>query len=145
MNKAAILQTAVCTLEDSVYVYESPLLPDCIGAADTEEEAWEHFAHHVDTAYASYLQGRLVGMYNRPGRPAKNRTSLTLRVQSETKKAIAKLADEKECSQGEIADYLLAFWQAKHPQSTANARKSSASKRAGIKQTGSHVTRRSSR
>ncbi len=112
MNKAAILRTAVCNREDKQYVYESPLLPNCIGAADTESEAWKHFTHHVETAYTSYLQGRLEGLYERPGRPAKNRTSLTLRVQPETKKVIAKLAQEKECSQGEITDYLVAFFKA---------------------------------
>src|ERR1700738_2341286 len=104
MNKAAILQTAVCKVEDKIYVYESPLLPSCIGAADTQKEAWEHFTHHVEAAYTAYLEGRLVGMYERPGRPAKHRAALTLRVQPETKKRIAKLAEEKECSQGEITD-----------------------------------------
>jgi len=130
MNKAAILQTAVCTTEDNLYVFESPLLQDCIGAADTEKEAWEHFTHHVDVAYAAYLEGRLAGMYDRPGRPAKNRSSLTLRVQSGTKKAIAKLAKEKECSQGEIADYLLAFWQAQHKQPATKRRKTGTKRRA---------------
>jgi hypothetical protein len=130
MNKAAILQTAVCKMEDNLYVFESPLLEDCIGAAETEKEAWEHFTHHVDTAYAAYLEGRLTGMYDRPGRPAKNRSSVTLRVQSETKKAIAKLAKEKECSQGEIADYLLAFWKAQHARPAAKTRRSGTKRRA---------------
>lgn len=114
MNKTAILQTAVCKLEDEVYVYESPLLPDCIGAAETRRDAWAHFTHHVETAYAAYLEGRLAGMYERPGRPAKHRAPLTLRVQPETKARIARLAEDKKCSQGEIADYLLAFWEAEN-------------------------------
>lgn len=126
MNKAAILQTAVCKLEDKTYVYESPLLPSCIGAADTAKEAWQHFTHHVETAYTAYLEGRLVGMYERPGRPAKHRAALTLRVQPETKKGIAKLAEEKECSQGEITDYLLAFWEAEHVMGSAKSSKTSA-------------------
>ena len=97
-----------------MYVYESPLLPNCVGAAETESEAWEHFTHHVETVYTAYLEGRLVGMYEKPGRPSKHRISLTLRVQPETKERIAKLAEEKECSQGEITDYLLAFLESKH-------------------------------
>jgi predicted RNase H-like HicB family nuclease len=60
VNKAAIIQTAVCTVEDDLFVFESPLLPDCIGAAKTEKEAWAHFNHHVDTAYSAYLEGRLL-------------------------------------------------------------------------------------
>ena len=115
MNKKAILQTAICKLEEDTYVYESPLLPDCIGAAETKEEAWKHFNHHVETVYAAYLEGRLVGMYEHPGRPAKNRASVTLRVQPVTKARIAKLAKDKNCSQGELADYLLAFWEAEQP------------------------------
>jgi predicted RNase H-like HicB family nuclease len=118
MNKTAILQTSVCKLEDEIYVFESPLLPGCIGAADTKQEAWEHFRHHVETAYTAYLEGCLVGMYDRPGRPARHRTPLTLRVRPETKKRIAKLAEEKECTQGEITDYLLAFWEAEQPDTT---------------------------
>ncbi len=130
MNKTAILQTAVCKLEDEVYVYESPLLPDCIGAADTKKEAWQHFIHHVETAYAAYLEGRLAGMYERPGRPAKNRAPLTLRVQPTTKERIAQLAEDKECSQGEIADYLLSFWEAEQTTAPAKASRTTTCKQA---------------
>ena len=135
MNKAAIIQTAVCKVEDNVHVFESPLLPDCIGAAETEKEAWEHFTHHVDTAYAAYLEGRLTGMYDRPGRPAKHRESLTLRVQLVTKDGIARLAEQKGCSQGEIADYLLAFWEAKHASAATKTKKPAIEKRSRVKPT----------
>jgi predicted RNase H-like HicB family nuclease len=59
MNKQAILQTAIWTREDGCYVVESPLLKNCIGAAESKKEAWQHFVHHVDVAYAAYLEGRL--------------------------------------------------------------------------------------
>jgi hypothetical protein len=129
MNKSAILETAVLKLEDGMYVYESPLLANCIGAAETKRKAWTHFSHHVETAYAAYLEGRLMGMYDHPGRPAKNREQITLRVKPATREAIAKLAKDKNCSQGEVTDYLLSFWTANQIKSSAKSNKVSSRQR----------------
>ncbi len=112
MNRFAIKNTAVLKREDGVFVYESPLFPGCIGAAETEKIAWAHFDHHVEDSYKEYAAGRLAGMYDSPGRPSKSLASFTVRVRPRTKKLISELAEEKQCSQGELVDYLLAYWEA---------------------------------
>ncbi len=112
MNKTAIKKTVVLKKEDGFFVFESPLLPGCIGAAKTEKSAWEHFDHHVEDAYREYLEGRFSGRYESPGRPAKSLSSFTVRVKPRTKKTIVELAQEKTCSQGELVDFLLAYYEA---------------------------------
>lgn len=112
MNKTAIKNTVVLKKEDGFFVFESPLLPGCIGAAKTERTAWEHFDHHLEDAYKEYLEGRFSGKYESPGRPAKSLSSFTVRVKPKTKKTVVKLAQEKSCSQGELVDYLLAYYEA---------------------------------
>jgi hypothetical protein len=111
MNKSAIKKTAVLSKEDGCFVFESTLLPNCIGAAPTQKEAWAHFVHHVDDTYVEYLEGRLAS-YAFPGRPSKSLQPISLRVKEHTKKIIAEAAEEIECSQGEFIDYLVAYWEA---------------------------------
>ncbi|MDX2107513.1 MAG: hypothetical protein SFY67_14020 [Candidatus Melainabacteria bacterium] len=122
MNKTAIKKTAVLSKEDGCFVFESTLLPNCIGAARTREEAWEHFVHHVDDTYVEYLEGRLAS-YAYPGRPSKSLHPVSLRVKEHTKKVIAEAAEEIECSQGEFVDYLVAFWEAGKESQRASGKK----------------------
>lgn len=122
MNKSAIKKTAVLSKEDGCFVFESTLLPNCIGAAPTQKEAWEHFVHHVDDTYIEYLEGRLAS-YAFPGRPSKSLQPISLRVKEHTKKIIAEAAEEIECSQGELIDYLVAYWEAGKSEKKASVKK----------------------
>lgn len=122
MNKSAIKKTAVLSKEDGCFVFESTLLPNCIGAAPTQKEAWEHFVHHVDDTYVEYLEGRLAS-YAFPGRPSKSLQPISLRVKEHTKKVIANAAEEIECSQGEFIDYLVAYWEAGNSVKKASVKK----------------------
>ncbi len=122
MNKSAIKKTAVLSKEDGCFVFESTLLPNCIGAAPTQKEAWEHFVHHVDDTYVEYLEGRLAS-YAFPGRPSKSLQPISLRVKEHTKKIIAEATEEIECSQGEFIDYLVAYWEAGKSEKKASVKK----------------------
>ncbi len=122
MNKSAIKKTAVLSKEDGCFVFESTLLPNCIGAAPTQKEAWKHFVHHVDDTYVEYLEGRLAS-YAFPGRPSKSLQPISLRVKEHTKKIIAEAAEEIECSQGEFIDYLVAYWEAGKSEKKASVKK----------------------
>ncbi len=108
MNKKAIKNTMIIRWsdDDDCYIAMSPLLDSVIGAGDSEAEAWKEFSNILDDAYEAYLEGKL--KYDTPGRPAKNRIALNVDVQASTKNSIKVLAVEKECSQGEIVDFLLA-------------------------------------
>lgn len=122
MNKNAIRSTAVCLWDatDKCFIVQSPLYDALIGAAESEAEAWEIFDDFLDDAYTSYLEGRLGGMYAKRGRPAKNRTGIHCEVKPETKRDILGLTTDLGCSQGEIIDYLAAFFKAaKSNESTA--------------------------
>mgnify|MGYP003384291137 CR=1 FL=1 len=123
MNKAAILNTAVLKREDDCFVVESPLLPQCIGAARSAKTAWAHFNHHVEDTYDEYLKKNLAGMQKTPGRPAKTQASLSIRVKPRTKRLISKVAKEKSCSQGELVDYLMAYWEAGNATKNNSSRK----------------------
>lgn len=122
MNKSAIKKTAVLRKEDGCFVFESTLLPNCIGAASSQKEAWEHFIHHVDDTYIEYLEGRLAS-YAYPGRPSKSLFPISVRVKEHTKKIIAEVAEEIECSQGEFIDYLVAYWKAGRILTNKNSQK----------------------
>ncbi len=123
MNKSAIKKTAVLSIEDGCYVFESTLLPNCIGAAPTQKEAWEHFVHHVDDFYIEYLEGRVSAKYANPGRPSKSLSPISLRVKDHTKKVIGDAAEEIECSQGEFIDYLVAYWEARNSVKKVSVKK----------------------
>jgi len=122
MNTSAIKKTAVLSKEDGCFVFESPLLPNCIGAARSKDEAWEHFVHHVDDTYVEYLEGRLAS-YAYPGRPSKFISPITIRVKERTKKTITDSAQEIECSQGEFIDYLVAHWEATKEVESSSSKK----------------------
>ncbi len=108
MNKKAIKSTTIIRWsdEDDCFIAMSPLLDSVIGVGDSEAEALEEFSDILDDAYEAYIEGKL--KYDTPGRPAKNRIALNVDVQASTKNSIKVLAVEKECSQGEIVDFLLA-------------------------------------
>ncbi len=61
MHKQAIMNTAVCywSEEDDCFVVESPLLEIIAGVGETREGALCNFERHIDTAYESYLEGRM--------------------------------------------------------------------------------------
>ena len=107
MNKKAIRNTAICywSEEDETFVVESPLFETIAGIGVTEEDSWKVFDNLLDDAYEAYLEGRVPG-YERPGRPAKGGVALNIDVKSETKELIKNLANDFQCSQGEIIDFL---------------------------------------
>lgn len=113
MNKQLIARTAVCYLSSKYneYIVESPLLEGCAGIGETEDEAHRLFSNLLDDAYESYLEGR-VPEYDKPGRPSKGRVALNTDVQPNTKDAVKTMSAEFGCSQGEILDYLHAFYAA---------------------------------
>ena len=112
MNKEAIRKTAICywSDEDDSYVVESPLFETIAGVGKTEKASRKIFEHLLDDAYEAYLEGRVAG-YEKPGRPAKGRLSLNIDVKPNTKEFIKKLADNIQCSQGEIIDFLAWTYQ----------------------------------
>lgn len=114
MNKKAILNTAVCYFsnDDDCFVVESPLLEVAAGIGETRQAAYSNFESHVDTAYESYLEGRLKHIYDKPGRPSKGRIAFNADVKVKTKKQLKSLAKELVCTQGELLDFLLFFYQA---------------------------------
>ena len=114
MNKEAVLKTTVWSrdIEDGSFVVESPLMPGLAGAGETVKEAWESFKVFLDSAYQSYLEDRLGGSYGKRGRPAKDNIEIHVKVRQTTKTALQQLAEDKECSQGEVIDYLLASYKA---------------------------------
>ncbi|MBX9880281.1 MAG: hypothetical protein K2Y22_17615 [Candidatus Obscuribacterales bacterium] len=121
MNKKAIAKTAVlywCE-EDECYLKESPLFDSVLGVGDTPQEAAKTFSDLLDDAYEAYLEGRVPG-YSRPGRPAKGGVALNSDVRPETKKRIKEIAEDFECSTGEIVDYLLFTWE--HREGATKAR-----------------------
>jgi len=128
MNKGAIRATAVCRFnaKEKVYVVASPLLDICVGAAETEKESWEIYDDLLQAFYVEYLEGKVVGLYGKRGRPAKGGIAVDARVKPPTKDGLDKLSDEIGCSLGEVIDYLLAFQIAYKP--TAKKEKSVASK-----------------
>lgn len=111
MNKDAILKTVVWSRdsEDGSFLVESPLMPDLVGAGTTTQEAWESFNVFLESAYKAYLEDRLGGGYGKRGRPAKDNFEIHVKVKEVTKAALKELAEEVECSQGEVIDYLVAF------------------------------------
>lgn len=113
MNKRAILNTAVCyfSTEDECFVVESPLLEISAGVGETQDEAQNNFESHVDTAYESYLEGRMKHIYGRPGRPSKGRVAFNADIKLKTKKQLKNLAAKLNCTQGELLDFLLLFFQ----------------------------------
>lgn len=108
MNKKAIKKTAVlywCE-DDQCFLKESPLFDSVLGVGDTPEEAEKTFSDLLDDAYDAYLEGRVPG-YTKPGRPAKGGVALNSDVRPETKVRIKELAQQFDCSAGEVVDYLL--------------------------------------
>lgn len=113
MNKQAILNTAVCyfSQEDDCFVIESPLLEISAGVGDTREDAHANFASHVDTAYESYLEGRMKHIYDKPGRPSKGRVTFSADIKQKTRKQLKSLSAHLGCTQGELLDFLILFYQ----------------------------------
>jgi len=108
VNKKAIQNTAITywSNDDDCYVVESPLIDSIIGVGDTPEEAQREFKNILSDAHEAYAAGRM-----NQGRPAKNLVALNSDVKLDTRNAIKALASEKQCSQGEAIEYLLAFYQ----------------------------------
>ncbi len=112
MNKEAIRKTTICywSNEDKAYVVESPLFETIAGVGATEKESRKVFDNLLDDAYEAYLEGRVPG-YEKAGRPAKGRIALNADVKPEAKQFIKNLADDFQCSQGEIIDFLIYAYQ----------------------------------
>jgi hypothetical protein len=112
MNKEAIRKTAICywSEEDKAYVVESPLFETIAGVGTTEKESRKIFDNLLDDAYEAYLEGRVPG-YEKAGRTAKGRIALNADVKPEAKQFIKNLADDFQCSQGEIIDFLVCAYQ----------------------------------
>ena len=114
MNKGAIRKTAICywSEEDKAYIVESPLFETIAGVGATEKESRKIFDNLLDDAYEAYLEGRVPG-YEKAGRPAKGRIALNADVKPEAKQFIKNLADDFQCSQGEVIDFLVCAYQRK--------------------------------
>lgn len=115
MNRDTIRNTAICRFDQKskVYVVESPLLDICIGAAKKEKEAWKIFNDLLEAMYVKYLEGKIVGRYKNRGRPSKGGVQFHAAIKPATKEVLEDLAAEVGCSQGEVVDYLAAFYNAK--------------------------------
>jgi predicted RNase H-like HicB family nuclease len=76
MNRESIKKTAVCRYDDEekCFIVSSPLYPTLIGAAETEEDAWDIFHDDLDDAYTSYLEGRMEHT-SKPSKPDKKRAN----------------------------------------------------------------------
>jgi hypothetical protein len=108
MNREAIRKTAVCRYQpkEKLYIVESPLLDILHGIAETKKKAWDIFDDLLDGMYIKYLEGKTVGLYQKPGRPAKGRIDFHAQIKPKTKKTIDKLARNFGISKGEAIDYL---------------------------------------
>lgn len=87
-------------------------MPELIGAGETQQEAMESFLVFLDSAYTAYLEGKLGGKYDKPGRPPKNNVEIHVKVRETTKSALKDLASHIDCSQGEAIDYLYSYYVA---------------------------------
>lgn len=119
MNKKVVQKTALSywSDEDECFITTSPLFEAVIGAGDTEKESKREFDDLLSDAYEAYLEGRL--NYERVGRPAKHRIALNTDVMQQTKESIKIMAQELDCSQGEVIDYLYFFYNHKKSYSQA--------------------------
>jgi hypothetical protein len=114
MNKELIRRTAVCwwSSGDQCYVVESPLLPICAGADDDPARAWVIFDEMLQDIYTAYLEGTGIGYMFKLGRPPKGNVPLNCAIKPDTKELIETVAAELGSSQGEVVDYLMAFYKA---------------------------------
>lgn len=114
MNKSAIIKTAIEQYDskEDLFIVQSPLLDICTGAAKNKKEAWQIFHDLLNSMYIKYLEGKKVGRYKSPGRPAKNRLGFACQIKPTTKRSIQSMAKKLEISQGEVIDYLLRSHQA---------------------------------
>ncbi len=114
MNKDSIKATAVCRwdMEDECYVVSSPVMDIVLGVGDTEAEAWQIFNEILEETYQCYLEGRLAN-HPKPGRPAKHKVRIHAEISPDIKEAIQAMAKRIGISQGEVLEYLHAFYIAK--------------------------------
>ncbi len=118
MNIEAIKNTAICRYSNEdggIYIVESPLLEIACGAAPTKSEAYEIFNDLTEAVYLAHLNGHKVEQYTR-GRPSKGALHIHVQVQPKTKTGISTLSNKLVISQGEVIDYLLAFYNAKNSE-----------------------------
>jgi len=115
MNKRAIRCTSICSWseEDQTFVVESPLFETIAGVGASEKQSRKVFENLLDDAYQAYLEGR-VPRYDKPGRPTKGGVAMNVDVKPETKQLIKELADDFQCSQGEIIDFFAFAYQKRH-------------------------------
>lgn len=139
MNKKAIKKTAViywCE-DDQCFLKESPLFDSVLGVGDTPEEAENAFSDLLDDAYDAYLDGRVPG-YTKPGRPAKGGVALNSDVRPETKERVKELAQQFDCSTGEVVDYLLFCLE--NSEGIAKTRQFSMSKESKLEELSNRIT-----
>lgn len=115
MNKGVIKQTAVkyWSRQYKQFLVESPLLDGVLGVGDTEAEAWKIFCDLLDDAYVAFVEKRMSAQYIKPGRPAKGKMIFSAEVKPKTRDRIKALAGDLNCSQGELIDLMLFFYEAR--------------------------------
>jgi hypothetical protein len=115
MKLETIKNTAICRYSNEdggIYIVESPLLEIICGAASTKAQAWEIFYDLAEAVYIEHLKGHTVAQYSR-GRPSKGALHIHVQIQPKTRSGISALSKSLNISQGEVIDYLFAFFNAK--------------------------------
>lgn len=120
MNKQAIQKTAITRWDqqDECFIVSSPLMDSIIGVGDSVEEAQFEFTNILSDAYEAYLEGRMPTK-DKAGRPTKNRTALNTDVKPETRAKVKAISKNFGISQGEVLDYVVAFYEAKNAEVSA--------------------------
>jgi len=114
MNKATMIKTAETLWDenDQCFVSRSFLEESPIGVGDTPEEAFKVFLELLDIEYEAYQAGQH-GLYNKPGRPSKNKIRLNIELDPIKKRELQTLAKEIGISQGEAVEILLSAYKAR--------------------------------
>ncbi len=117
MNKDAIIKTAAIyySEQDECYITESPLSETISGHGETEKESYQRFLEMVQMNYEAYQKGKHA-IYNKPGRPSKNKLQLHAEIKADTKSALQKMAKDLKISQGEAIELAITFYERRHNQ-----------------------------
>jgi len=57
------------------------------------------------------LEGRMRHIYDKPGRPSRGRVTFSADIKQKTRKQLKSTAARLGCTQGELLDFLLLFYQ----------------------------------
>lgn len=120
MKKEAILATRLLSQEDGCWLVTSSLLEaselgdQVLGADHDKAKALSVFEELLDDVLDGYRRGEIMPR-NGPGKPKKNKVRLFADVSPSSRDAILALAKKLGVSQGEVLNYLVAFYEAAKP------------------------------